>query len=251
MEKIYLTLAVEAVAHIELKRLKEARKKMENDPKPLPVDLSGWAKEMETSLKNQMETTARSIVQKAKTEIESMFSVDGLKAGVLKVFHQNLSNEVEGPLLLQYLPLLQKEMEAALLSREMERFNSRFAAVDGEIRNWQGKIPKPFSPELINTDGRFPISRCRELQGRYYDVWLSDALKSKPIFWDAVDYIDKLTIFWETIFKPIDEAEKRAKEPKIEPSPQAPPIEEKIKGTRNSDHTSFAARHPSFDGGEA
>ena len=254
MDKNFLILASEAVAHLELKRLREARKKIERDPKPLPVDLSGWATEMQTSLKAQMETSARSIVHKAKTEIESIFSVDALKTGVLKVFHMNLNNEIEGPLLLQYLPLLQKEMEAILYAREMQGFNSRFESVDGHIRQWQGKIPKPFDKSLINVDPRFPIDRVGFLQERVYDRWLTDALKSKPIFFDSPDYVEKLTVFFETIYKPMDQSEKNAKEPiKVEElKPEPPPIQGKTdksvlaKEDEGTDSALFVNRHPKF-----
>lgn len=218
MDKNYFLLSQEAIVYTELRRLKAERKKIEGDPKPLPVDLSAWAKEMETSLKNQMETSVRSTVHNAKVQIESMFSADGLKTKVIEVFHKNLSNEIEGPLLLQYLPFLQKAMEETLFAREMETYNRRFEGVDGWLQSLAAKIPKPFSPELINVDKRFPISRCRELQGRYCDVWLTDGLKSKPIFFNAVDYIDKLILFYETTYKSMIEAEEKAKEPKIEPS---------------------------------
>lgn len=217
MDTNILTMAQEAIAHIELKRLKAARKKMEADPRPERIDLSGWVAGVQASLKNQMETTARSIIHKAKVEIESTFSIDGLKAGVLKFFHMNLQNEIEPFLLLQYLPLLQKEMEAVLYAREMQGFNSRFEGIDGSIRSWEAKIPKPFDKSLINVDKRFPIDRVGFLQERAYDRWLTDALKSKPIFFDSPDYVEKLTVFYETIYRPMDEAEKR---PKIQPPMQ-------------------------------
>ena len=51
MEKIYLTLASEAVAYIELKRLKEVRKKMEGDPKPSPIDLALGLRKWRTSIR--------------------------------------------------------------------------------------------------------------------------------------------------------------------------------------------------------
>ncbi len=254
MDKTHQTLANEAFAHIEVKRLREARKKIEREPKPSAVDLSGWVKEMEASLKGQMVTSAKSVVHKSGTEIESMFQADLLKTKVVDVFHKNLSNEIAAPLLLQYLPVLQKEMEAVLFDREMAGFNSRFEGIDGRIRQWEAKIPKVFSLDQINVSDRYPISRVGFLQERAFDRWLSDALKSKPIFFDSPDYIEKLTLFYETVYKPMAEAEQKAKEPEKEPLPveEVTLAEEKDRKPvlptedERTDLTKFANRHPRF-----
>jgi hypothetical protein len=124
----------------------------------------------------------------------------------------NLQNEIEPFLLLQYLLLLQKEMEELSFTREMQVFNSRFEGIDGSIRSWGSKIPKPFDKSLINMEKRFPINRVGFLQERPFDKWLSDGLKEKPIFFDSPNYIEKLIQFYNEVYLPLHEKEEKGED---------------------------------------
>jgi hypothetical protein len=272
VDKITLDLAVEATPHVEIRRLRAERKRLEALPRPdkSPADLTGLVSEMEASLKARIAEGARSVVHKAAQNCEASFSAGALKEQTVKVFHDNLSNEIEAVVLLQYLPYLRKSMEEAMLRKSIDGYDNRFRDVDAGIRRWGEKIYVPFDPELINDPGvkypqggkRFPYTRCRELSGRFFDSWLTDALKSKPIFFDSPDYVDRLIEFFEKIYTPLHDAElkeREAEKAKAEIKPEPPPVgkvapndfskSDEFGTVLGQGDESFANRHPRVGGG--
>ena len=149
--------------------------------------------------------------------------------------------------MLQYFSILQREMEAVLFAREMEGFNRRFESIDGNIRKWEGKIPKAFDKNLINVDSRYPIDRVGFLQEKPFDRWLTNGLKEKALFFDSPTYTEKLIQFYNEVYLPLHE-----KEQVEELKPEPPPIQGKTdksvlaKEDKGSDSTLFVNRHPKF-----
>jgi hypothetical protein len=212
MEKQTLNLASEAVGHIEIRRFKAERKKLEAIPPPKKKDESGWVGAEEKKIYEEMASIARSVELKGFKDVESMYSPELHDQHSDIAFSKNVQNELLPFLKLQYLSYRKTAKEEIRYQREMDAYNRRFENIDGSIRSWEAKIPKPFSPELINIDKRFSISRCRELQGRYYDVWLSDGLKEKPIFFDSPNYIEKLIQFYNEVYLPLHEKEQKGED---------------------------------------
>lgn len=103
----------------------------------------------------------------------------------------------------------------ATLDREYDRLNEehyqlvvlqlwkeRFQNNNSLLKLVRERIGRAFSPELINVDPKFPAARCQMADGRYYDVWLSNDLGGKKIFFDAKDYKERLMEWREKIFEP-------------------------------------------------
>lgn len=244
MEKTILDIAVEGVRHIQVRQAEEALRKVQKEPKPIspPVDLSGWVKDTVESLKEQMRSAARSVVDIAEKEVTASFNVEDFKTHVISTFTKVSLNNLWKTMLIEYLPLLRVEMERVMLARDISSHEARLRDAERKVGMQKSKIPKPFSPDSINIDPRFPASRCRELQGRYFDAWLTDGLKSKPVFFDSLEYVNKLIEFHDTVYVPLKEKEQEPKtDSSLEPSPNQGKAE-----NEGTDSTLFVNRHSKF-----
>ena len=248
MDKIYLKLAVCAIHELELRRFEKERTRIEALPPPEKQDLSEWMKAEEKKLDEEMASVAKSVEVAGFKAVEERFSVELHDEHSGVAFTKNIQNELLPFLKRAYLPYRKMAKEEIRFQREMQIFNGRFAPVNGSIASLKARAPKKFAPELINVHEDYPISRCRELQGRFYDAWLSESLKEKAIFFDSPQYNQKLTQFYNEIYLPLHEKEQKAKEPiKVEElKPEPPPIQEKE--DNGGDDTSFARRHPRLGG---
>ena len=229
MDKIINQIGEEAGVFITLRDLREKRKELEKQVPPLRENkFSKWKQDREAELKKEMVRVAQGPVQRAAADIASAWSPEKLLELTEKYFMMEQVKVMWPAVSLMYLPLVTEALETALYSQEKNKFDGRFQSIDAGIQRMTSMIPKPFSPEMINTDKRFPVERCGQDQnGRWYDRWLTDGLKSKPIFFDDQEkYIDALCryyheVYWATAEK--EKAEKQAQTLKIEEAKVAPP----------------------------
>ena len=229
MDKKISILAGDALPFRELRRLKAIRKELEAQTLPeVEIDLEGWQKQVEEDLKKEMEQIALNIASTASRQHQDAWSVEAVEASVIEMVNRWVTTLMQPFVKLNYLPLIVEKLKQVIRAREVVIFERRFLAVDPGIRKWEAKMLNPFSPELINVDPRFPADRVGEGDFRYYDKWLTEALKSKPIFFDQENYIDKLLEFYEKIYLAAyfkeKEGEKAEVEPKIAPAPGSPSL---------------------------
>jgi hypothetical protein len=128
---------------------------------------------------------------------------------------------------LAYLPFIEKKLNDVLNQNSMNDWNSRCVGVSQNIDTVRKRLPKSFSPEMINTDKRFPIDRIGQTSdGKFYDKWLGEALGSKLIFFDSSKYLEELKRWYRDFYLPQLEKEQNASR-KIEavptPAEVAPP----------------------------
>jgi hypothetical protein len=200
MDANYLVLGSEALPYVFIKGLQKQRDDLVvSTPKPARVDLSDWAKKAKDDAVIAMKNFAYSTVDWVK-----MFP-DILGYKVKESFHASVLNgtAIEPFLFLQYVDLLKTAMEDLLSQVSIDQYNSKFQDIDNNIAIWNQKILRKFSPSLINVDAQFPIERIGfDSTGKPYDKWLTDALKAKPIFFDDPAYVDKLILFYNTVYLP-------------------------------------------------
>ncbi len=226
MDKITTMIGEEAGPHVTLRKLQEERKKLEGlSPPEKKNRFEEWGKNKEKELKAQIEQIAINVVASASRDVSSIWSEELL----LEYTQKNLEKEqvkVMWPVvMLSYLPLVIKALEEACYRKERQVYDQRFQDIDQSIANTRAVIKKPFSPDLINTDPRFPIDRvAQSSDGKFYDKWLSDGLKSKPIFFDNREkYVDALCRFYHEVYWKIAEEERAAKTvPPPSPEPEKP-----------------------------
>jgi hypothetical protein len=228
VEKSFQVLGSEALPHVEIIRLKQERRKLEAGPPPNreKVDLSGWVKEKEAFYRKQILTVGDSIVGTAEREIQATWSLEGLKEAVWKQLEKQSALWVWPFIAIQYLPHIQKGMEETIFNHHMSEWSNRCGSIDAKIVSWQSKIQKPFSPELINKSPSFPVDRCVQEGGRWFDRWLSDGLKTKLIPFEPVEaHTEKLVKFYNEVYLPAFNREMAEKEKmaKVEVKPEASP----------------------------
>jgi hypothetical protein len=119
-----------------------------------------------------------------------MYSNEGLLTEAQKVFKKEALKLAPAYLMLQMLPLFRQSLEDTAHSHVVGAWSSRAKAIKDNIKSWTAKIPAPFSEDKINKDPRFPASRIGQADGKYYDMWLTVLLKSKPILFDSPQYVD-------------------------------------------------------------
>lgn len=190
-----------ALCHIEIARLKNERLKVEAMPEPEKVNLfQNEMAEMEKALQGEISQTVANIVNQAAQNILSVFSPENLFDEARKVYRREAVKLVQPDLMLRHLNEFKKSLQNHVYSRNLGVWNNRLKEIDANIKSWTAKIPAPFSEDKINKDVRFPISRCGQVDGKFYDKWLTDYLKSKPILFDSPQYIDRLIEFYNTIY---------------------------------------------------
>ena len=215
MDDITRILGEEGSVFCEIKRLKEQRKEAEKRPKPEQRSKAEWKLNQDKLVEAKAREKARNLVNRAHSEIVSVYSDEGLIERVNSLLEKEMLSERK-----LLLPFIQESLESMTYGKEMESYNRLTGDLDNAITMTIQNIPKPFSPSLINVDKRFPFDRVAQTSdGRYYDVWLTNGLKSKPIFFDASNYDEKRMEFYEKVYWP---AGLREKEEEVRQSPQPP-----------------------------
>ena len=223
MDKILEQLGNEAGPFKTDKGLKEQRVQAQKKPKPEKKNrFNEWRGQKEKELRQQMQTIAWGMVQKASQDIASLYSDSGLLEHTMKNFEREQVKVMWPAVQLQYLDLLQEALENVCYSKELEVYNAELREFDNMISNIQSKFPKPFDISLINVDKRFPIDRIGfdGSNNRPFDKWLTEGLKSrKPIFFEPHDeYVKSLIRFYEEVYwtiaqKELEEKNRQAQEP--------------------------------------
>jgi hypothetical protein len=188
---------------IEIARLKNERLKVEAMPEPEKVNLfQNEIAEMEKALQAECSQVVANIVDQAAQNILSVFSPENLFDEAKKVYRKEAVKLAAPDLMLRHLNEFKNSLQNHVYSRNLGVWNNRLKEIDANIKSWTAKIPAPFSEDKINKDVRFPISRCGQVDGKFYDKWLTDYLKSKPILFDSPQYTDKLVEFYQTVYLP-------------------------------------------------
>jgi hypothetical protein len=229
--RIVMIAETEAGLFDTIKGLREKRKELEKVTPPERKDkLTEWRAEREGALKAQMKQIAIDVVTHAERDVQSIWSEPLLLEYTLKNMEREQVKIMWPFVMLQYIPLITESLENALYGKEKEAFDSRFRQIDNEIIRIEVLIPKPFAPELINVDKRFPIDRIGQTSdGKYYDRWLQEGLKEKKlIFFDSPQYVDFLIRYYHEVYWATAEREKAAKQPpppvEVKAEPQIEPV---------------------------
>lgn len=226
MDAKIILIGEEAGPYVTLKELKEKRIESEKIPPPEQRKnrFDSWKAEKEKSLRSQMKQFAQGMVQGIPPEI---WSEESLFAHVEKNLNKENVRMMWPFILLQYLPLVVESLEVAVYARESQAWNTRLQGFDNSIAVMTSQLPKPFSPELINKDPRFPVERCGQTSdGKWFDRWLALGLKEKKlIMFDSPQYVEYLIryyheVYWATAERERVEALKQVTPP-VEPSPQS------------------------------
>ena len=192
-----------ALCHIEIARLKEERLRLEAMPEPEKVNLfQNEMAEMEKALQGEISQTVANIVNQASQNILSVFSPENLLEEAKKVYRKEAVKLAAPELMLRHLNEFKKSLQNHVDSRNLGEWSERLKGIDQQIKSWVEKIPAPFSEDKINKDVRFPANRIGQADGKYYDKWLTDYLKSKPILFESPQYTDKLVEFYQTVYLP-------------------------------------------------
>lgn len=213
MEEILKILATEAMPHVEIERLRMERLKLEAIPEPekkLAI-FEGAIKEMEKALQAELNQVCANIVQTANQNIASAYNEDDLLKQAQTIYRKEAMKLAPPYLMLQALPLFKQNLEHAAYSYDVGQWANRFNDIDGKIASWRAKIAKSFDPSLINIETceklipgnkqlRWPVDRCRQVDGKWADSWLTDFLHSKPILFDSPQYNEKLIEFYKTVY---------------------------------------------------
>ena len=221
------------LAYVEIRKLQAKRLELESlkEPEkmnPFEADLA----ELESALKAEVAQVVANIVQQANQNISSAYSNEGLLEQAKTIYRKEAGKLAQPFLMLQCFSTFKECLLNAAYSHEIESYSQRFAPIDSNIKSWQARIPVKFSPDLINKDERFPIERIGMLSGGvYFDKWLSDLLKHKPILFSSPEYADRIVDVYELYKKEheqehmaatqqVIEQEKAIEQAKQQPQPQ-------------------------------
>jgi hypothetical protein len=221
------------LAYIEIQKLQTERLKLEAIPEPGKINpFQDSVAEMEKALQAEVNQVVANIVQTANQSVSSSYSNEDM-LDQAKVIYRKEAMKLGPPyLMLQCLPMFKQALDHTAYSHDLDQWSSRFKAIDGLIKGWKDKIPVPFSPDLINKNERFPIDRIGMMSnGTYFDRWLSELLKSKPILFNSNEYPDRLVDAYELYKKTFEgeqkaEADRIAKAAGIQQGPEPPYVEE-------------------------
>jgi len=206
-------LATEAMPHVEIERLRMERLKLEAIPEPekkLAI-FEGAIKEMEKALQAELNQVCANIVQTANQNIAAAYNEDDLLKQAQTIYRKEAMKLAPPYLMLQALPMFKQNLEHAAYSYDVGQWSNRFNDIDGKIASWRAKIAKSFDPSLINIETceklipgnkqlRWPVDRCKQIDAKWVDSWLTDFLHSKPILFDSPQYADKLIEFYKTVY---------------------------------------------------
>ena len=224
MEKIYELLGNEAgfYTHLEYLQGIHRGKEKELPPDRKAINFGKLGEELHSKATEHVESVARSLVGNVCKELESVFSIEGLKTRVFELVVRDPSKLF----LPGFIPYLVKALEDKAFEVQVRDYDKRLEGVGGQIGNWMKKEPEDFSPEKINVSKRFPVSRCVWDGLRWCDKDLSEALGGKLIpFAPKEKYIEALKKFHKEIYTPLVAKEERAKEleKKVVKGPEASP----------------------------
>jgi len=195
------------LAYVEIRKLQAKRLELESlkEPEkmnPFEADLA----ELESALKAEVAQVVANIVQQANQNISSAYSNEGLLEQAKTIYRKEAGKLAQPFLMLQCFSTFKECLLNAAYSHEIESYSQRFAPIDSNIKAWEKRIPGKFSPDLINKDERFPISRVGQLSdGTFIDRYLTELLGSKPIAFDAPNYADKIVEVYQLYKKTFDE----------------------------------------------
>ncbi|OPX97536.1 MAG: hypothetical protein A4E59_00698 [Syntrophorhabdus sp. PtaB.Bin027] len=205
-------LSVEAMPFVMLEKLKVKRIAIESLPEPEQKPLFQDIETIETqALQAEINQIHTNIVSQAAREIQDVFTPESLLETAKKIYRKEAVKFTVPDMMLRYLSGFKQALEHEVNSREYGKWTNRFADVDREIALWKSKVSEAFSPEKINTvtcekiipgnkSLRWPVDRCKQVDGLWADSWLQDALHSKPILFSSPQYNDKLIEFYNTFY---------------------------------------------------
>jgi len=240
MDETFEKLANEAVYWVTLRDLQARRREGEAIPAPeRKASFQRWREGQEKALKSQIEGMAKSVVETSLKDLVNggLYSEELLIKGAMDLLSKEPGKVAYTVSLLSLLPEIQKAFEEAVYHHDLATWNGRCSAIDDELRRWQKKALPLFEANLINVDKRFPIDRVQFIDGKAYDKWLSDALKSKPIPFDPHSaWVEGLIQFYTEVYKPLAEAElKEQEKPKAEVKAEPPKSPQPFQGGLPSD----------------
>ena len=252
-------LSVEAMPFVMLEKLKVKRIAIESLPEPEQKPLFQDIETIETqALQAEINQIHTNIVSQAAREIQDVFTPESLLETAKKIYRKEAVKFTVPDMMLRYLSGFKQALEHEVNSREYGKWTNRFADVDREIALWKSKVSEAFSPEKINTvtcekiipgnkSLRWPIDRVLMADGKYYDKWLTDYLKSKPVFFEPQErYQESLKEFYTRVYLVEGEKEKKAttqqaieQEKAVEQAKQQPQGEDTYKAPANELHAIY------------
>jgi len=213
MDEKLKILAVEAMPHVQLEKLKAERLTIEAVPEPEKKTLfAEKIAEFKAILEGELKQGIANTAQTAARNVQESFQVDRLFEQGKEVYRKNASQLVSLAFMVAHVEQLREALENEARSRDVSTWNNRFQSVDKQIQTWKAKAPKPFNPSMINVETmgalihgskqlRFPIDRVSMADGKYYDKWLTDCLKSKPVFFEPQErYQESLKEFYTKVY---------------------------------------------------
>lgn len=198
------------LAYIEIRKLQQKRLELEAVPEPVQTDpYQDVLAEMEKALQAEANQVVANIVATANQNLGGNFSVEGLLEQAKVIYRKEAAKLAVPDMMVKYFQQFRKELVRHVHACDMDMWSGRFKAIDGLIKGWKDKIPVSFSPDLINKNERFPIDRIGMMSnGAYFDRWLTELLKSKPILFSSSEYPDRLVDAYELYKKTFEEEAK-------------------------------------------
>ena len=216
-------IAVEAMPFVQLEKLKMERLTIEALPEPEKKSLfAEKIADFKATLEGELKQGIVNTVQTAAKNIQGFFNVDMLFEQAKEVYRKNASQFVSLAFMVAHLEQLREVLESEARSWDISNWHNRFQGIDNQIQTWKAKIPKPFNPSMVNLETmgslipnskqlRFPIDRVGIADNKYFDKWLTDLLKSKPIFFEPQErYQESLKDFYTRVYLVESEREQKA-----------------------------------------
>jgi len=223
MDEKLKILAVEAMPFVQLEKLKMERLTIEAVPEPEKKSLfAEKIADFKATLEGELKQGIVNTVQTAAKNIQGFFNADMLFEQAKEVYRKNASQFVSLAFMVAHLEQLREVLESEARSWDISNWHNRFQGIDNQIQTWKQKISKPFHASLINVETcekiipgnkslRWPIDRVLMADGKYYDKWLTDYLKSKPVFFEPQErYQESLKEFYTRVYLVEGEKEKKA-----------------------------------------
>jgi hypothetical protein len=223
MDEKLKILAVEAMPFVQLEKLKTERLTIEAVPEPEKKTLfQQKIADFKESLQGELKQGITNIVAQSARNIQDNLSIDLLFEQAKQVYRKEVIKLSTPYLMLAYVDQLREALEYEARSWDVSNWHNRFQGIDNQIQTWKVKIPKPFDASMINVETmgslihgskqlRFPADRIGMADGKYYDKWLTDLLKSKPVFFEPQErYQESLKEFYTKVYLVESEKENKA-----------------------------------------
>ncbi len=223
-QKLYI-LAVEAGPYVQLEKLKVKRTELELVPEPEKKTLyQQEIADFKASLEAELRQLITNIVAQSARNIQGNLSVDLLFEQAKDVYRKETGKLSTPFIMLTHIEQLREALQSEANSWDVSQWQNRLHDVDRDITSWKAKISEPFSPDKINIATvekmipgnkslRWPVDRCKQVDGKWADNWLTDFLNSKPILFDSPQYTDRLMECYEKVY--LVEAAKEQKEEQV------------------------------------